>query len=635
MPPLSAAEPGTAAGQGHVAGSRIAADLSSADATDSSTRWTAVTWAGLAALAVLWGWEFYSTWAAWGNLTIDSGHEMYVPAMLAQEKKLYRDVWFLYGPAAPYFNSWLFRIFGPRLNVLYWAGSLSALGTAIFLYLAGVRLSLWHAGWTAGAVVLLEAFEPSLFCFPLPYSYSTVYACLVTCFFVWAVIEASRSGGWMWMFGAGTAAAAALLLKMEFGVACYATLALMLAARCLSERTWRPLGTGIAASLPGVAGCALVIRWMVSIAGVEFITQENIMSWPTSYFMRTYGKMWLATTGFTMSSSVIEDIVSRAVPLAGAAMLVWAMLWWKRSDAMSNVLRGALALCLLTLLLRRHFNSFRELEPAVRDIFAALFFPRDMVLYVAAAAPVAWWRFLRRPGAQQALATALVLSCSALVAFRILTGMEASKYPIYYNGPVVLSFLAVAFQLIPRAGHTRRFVFMGELAICLGCLTAVFGWTRLQESYGKYYVALKTERGTIRTSKDKAENYEAAIRFMKEKASQGEYVLSVPEDTSLYFLSETECPTRLFAFTPGALVPGKMTEETIRQMEQKHVRYLIWSNRIFPEYGAPVFGVDFDREFGEYLKSHYRPIGRLLPRTPFLWEWTAVKWERKNEQETP
>jgi hypothetical protein len=32
------------------------------------------------------------TWGAWGNLTIDSSHEMYVPAMLAEGKQLYRDI---------------------------------------------------------------------------------------------------------------------------------------------------------------------------------------------------------------------------------------------------------------------------------------------------------------------------------------------------------------------------------------------------------------------------------------------------------------------------------------------------------------------------------------------------------------
>src|SRR6478736_7200713 len=101
---------------------------------DRPTIWNRTTYIALLMLIVLWAVKVYTTWAAWGNLTIDSGHELYIPALLAEGKQLYRDVWFMYGPAAPYFTSYLFRLFGVHLNVLYWAGSLSALGSAIFLF---------------------------------------------------------------------------------------------------------------------------------------------------------------------------------------------------------------------------------------------------------------------------------------------------------------------------------------------------------------------------------------------------------------------------------------------------------------------------------------------------------------------
>ncbi len=122
---------------------------------------------------------------------------------------------------------------------------------------------------------------------------------------------------------------------------------------------------------------------------------------------------------------------------------------------------------------------------------------------------------------------------------------------------------------------------------------------------------------------------------MKEKNAQGESVLSVPEDTSLYFLSKTHCPTRVYIFSPGLLVPGKMTDELIGEIEQKHVRYLLWSNRIFPEYGAPRFGTDFDKHFGDYLVKHYRRVGSVLKEPVSAKEWTAFIWERKAEGELP
>jgi hypothetical protein len=595
---------------------------------DSGNPWDFTTIVALLLLVVLWAVKFYTTWGAWGNLTIDSGHEMYVPALLAKGKLLYRDVWFMYGPAAPYFTSYLYRLFGVQLNVLYWAGALSALGSAIFLFLAGMRLSKWPAGWTAGAVVLMEAFQPSIFCFPLPYASAAVFGCLIGCLFLWLVVNACFSAKWFWMFSAGTAAAVALLLKPEFGIACYGTLALMVAVRFFSGASWKVLARDVATILPGMVLCALVIRWMVSIAGVEFITQENILSWPTSYFMKNYGKLWLALTGFTITGPALRAAALRAVPVAGTAMVAYVIPRWKRLDLLSATLKAAVVLFWAVYFFisgPMNFPPSRWLDTSL----ATLVFPQDMVLYVTAAAVAAWYYFWWRPAVARNPAVPLVLTFSSLLAFRILMRMFPTGYAIYCNGPVVLSFLLLICLLIPRSNRSRRFVFLGETAICLACLLPVFVRTRMIEAGAKDFVPLSTARGTIRVSKTMTESYTTAIQFMKEKASLGQSVLSVPEDTSLYFLSETECPTRVFMFIPGLVAPGKMTDEVIRQIELHPVRYLLWSNRTFSEYGAPEFGVDFDRPLGDYLKSHYRLVGPLLSKPDADRKWNADVWERK------
>jgi hypothetical protein len=588
--------------------------VSSSKFVAPDANWNYTTCGALFMLVLLWAVKLFTTWGAWGNLTIDSGHEMYVPLMLAQGKVLYRDVWFMYGPAAPYFNSILFRLFGSQLNVLYWAGSLSALGAAILLYLTGIQLSSWLAGWTAGAVLLMEAFQPSLFCFPLGYSFATVYACLVGCLFLWLAIHASTSMNLRWMLGSGIAAAVAVLLKLEFGAACYATLVPLIALRAIDQRSWKSVAKDVLAVLPGVAACALVIMWMVSIRGVEFITQENIMSWPTAYFMKTYGKMWLAGTGFSLTGAAFLGSMFRAMPVAAVVLVAWCLLWWKRSDRTANIIRMATVLALVlyifgTDISRRPFShtthtpSTNEAlflvipmialalvifsvvywkrwdRPAIlmrlmmvlafilyvvksddflsalrfplKVLLSAIFFPQDMVLYVMLACCIAWLGLWSRRNGNvcRKAAIPLLLTFSSLLAFRLLMKMAAGGYPIYYNGPVVLSFLLVAFWIIPRSGRSRWFIFVGELAICLGCLISVGLHTTQTESEAKDFVPLTVARGTIRVSKHMAKNYTAALQFMKDKASQGESILSVPEDTSLYFLSETICQ-RAFTCLP-------------------------------------------------------------------------------------
>jgi hypothetical protein len=209
--------------------------------------------------------------------------------------------------------------------------------------------------------------------------------------------------------------------------------------------------------------------------------------------------------------------------------------------------------------------------------------------------------------------------------------MNSTGYPIYFNGPAVLSFLLLLGMLIPKANRSRRFVLLADGVLCLACLTPVFLIGRKVESEAKDFVAYSTGRGTIRTLKSTARIYKAAVNFMQERAALGQSVLSVPEDTSLYFLSGTICPTRIYLFIPGAVAPGIMTEKTIDEIERKHVEYLLWSNRTFPEYGTPEFGIDFDKEIGRYLKANYHSVGRLIPNDPASKLWSPVVWERNRE----
>jgi hypothetical protein len=77
-----------------------------------------------------------------------------------------------------------------------------------------------------------------------------------------------------------------------------------------------------------------------------------------------------------------------------------------------------------------------------------------------------------------------------------------------------------------------------------------------------------------------------------------------------------------------------MTEETIQEIEEKRVRYLVWSNRLFPEYGVLRFGTDFDQTMGSYLTSHYRRTVALSPNNVRLGDWNAYIWERIPESES-
>jgi len=580
-----------------------------------------LTYLGFAALLIAWIWRLWVNWACWGSLTIDCGRELYVADMLARGKMLYRDVWYLYHPAAPYFNSLLFRIFGVRVEVFYIAGSLAALGSACFLYLTGIRLSARLAGWTAACVLLFEAFARQLFSFPLPYSFASVYGCLVACLFLWLLVSACQSPNIGWILGLGCAAAVAMLLKMEYGFACYSILTLLLLIRAVSQKSWIRLGKDLAAVLPGVAVCGAVAAWMISIGGLDFLLQENLATWPTSYFMRQYGKLWLISTGLDFTRDSLSGAAMNTLIFGCWLLALGVILFWKKRGGRPLMVGIVLLLTVVFLLAR-----MGDLDSS--DIIRILFFPPDMVFYVAIAAVVAGYLFLCHPHAERKLALALLFSFSTLLAFRIILRTLPMNYPIYYSGPALFSFLFLLSLAVRRLATTSLGRIRIEVGISAACLFAVafcvFPIGPTKESRE----ALVTQYGMVRASSPTVHNYAAALAFMHDKNSRGERVLSLPEDTSLYFFTGSEAPLRVYAFTPGMIAPGPMADKIIKSLEERPPEYLLWSNRVFPEYQAMIFGRDFDRPIGDYLRAHYHRLGLLTPHDGNAADWQVAVWER-------
>jgi hypothetical protein len=58
------------------------------------------------------------SWRKWPDILVDFGRELYIPWQLSIGKILYKDIAYLNGPFSPYFNTFLFKIFGVSLTTL-------------------------------------------------------------------------------------------------------------------------------------------------------------------------------------------------------------------------------------------------------------------------------------------------------------------------------------------------------------------------------------------------------------------------------------------------------------------------------------------------------------------------------------
>jgi hypothetical protein len=255
-----------------------------------------------------------------------------------------------------------------------------------------------------------------------------------------------------------------------------------------------------------------------------------------------------------------------------------------------------------------------------------------MVFMFGLTAPLAAFLFWRNHWNARDLAVLVVMTFGPLLAFRMLFGMVPYAYAIFYNGPVLLAFCLLLVSLAIPTNDLRsapRGVRNATLLLCV----VLCSWVTLQvypnyREMRKHRIALESNRGTIYLPESMLPAWAEALDFMRDAKTRAEAVMSIPEDTALYFFSGVLCPVRVCIFTPGLVAPGPMTDKVIEQINQARVRYIIWSNRSFPEYGVPQFGVDFDVAVGEYIRNHYQPV-RVFGTINTPEFWRATLWERK------
>jgi hypothetical protein len=147
-----------------------------------------------------------------GDWVGDTGKEFGVPRDLLAGQLLYRDTFWPYGPFPAYLNAGLMGLFGTHADVLLVAARLLGLAVCLMVYRL-VRRCSGQAGALAAAGTVLAVSGTSGF-FATPYSFATLWACLLGLLGMECLLNAGQSRRpALWLLLAGTAGAGLLLAK--------------------------------------------------------------------------------------------------------------------------------------------------------------------------------------------------------------------------------------------------------------------------------------------------------------------------------------------------------------------------------------------------------------------------------------
>jgi hypothetical protein len=529
----------------------------------------------------------FLTWQRWGNVTVDCGREMMIPAAIVAGKRLYFDLWYPYGPAIPYWHALLFRLFGVHLNVLYGAG-LTMAGVLIGSTYGLARKFLPVVPSFAGAlVVMIGGFGPTIFNYVLPYSYPALYAAALAVATVWLLVEAVMSGSRWPVAAAGALTGIVLATKTEFGLTLACLMACGLALRVWQQRSVRSLLIDVACIAPLPLLAAAWYAWLLSQSSYGFLFEQNIPLGANSYFVKEFGKRWLFAVGFPKS---IGQLLTQ-VGMANAAVAIWVMLivglrarnrrwvWWMSILILSGAAiaigwRGWFGMVQPELI----FRILRTLTYGVGLVWAAL-----------PLAAVAAWRVWRDP-LDSGSAAQLVLALAAMgLGLRVSVNILLNGYAIFF---VPVPYVAWLTAIYFFSGNGKTAVPESSwrgLAVVLCCSTLAFALPAYRWSEQRTGIVSRPV-GTLRLEPALAAGYTQLLNFLDGLNRRSERWITLPEDSGLYFLTGTTPPNRWYVITPGVLPPGQLTAEYLSAIDRAGVRFILLSNRKAPEYGVTGFG---------------------------------------------
>ncbi|MBN1566498.1 MAG: glycosyltransferase family 39 protein [Acidobacteria bacterium] len=552
------------------------------------------------ALLVLFAVMSAVSWQMWANPVIDGGREMNAPLRLLRGETIYSQVYYLYGPVAPLFNALLFKIFGIHLNTLYAAGLVSSLLLVLLIYhIARGFMSVFESLLAATAVLLLCIFKQAgniVF----PYSYAALYGTLFGTAALASQVDFLRSGRMAGLVAAGMLSGLAFCCKMEFGFAAFASLLTLVIVVLPPQRTrtaWISLAS--AAVIPlFIYGLILARIPSDSLIKDTFVFPGNLP--PELVY---YNKLKL---GLNHPGQTLRELISAVALLGGVAGLL---------SLIGARLAGE---SILSSPLSRHVRRFWWLTGAGFGwiVVHLMVFRSHWDLNPLRALPVLFlvmilYCFRKRAGRGPVDATGsallLVSVYSLIVLARVIVripgggGYGAGLLPV----PLMLFvYMATAdfplFAMPADAGRYRRRAVHVLLSIGLIATLGVMVYRFGQNSYTR----LQTPRGNLRQPPSISLAMSQALEFLEKNSNPGDYVLALPEGSSLNFLADRPAPLRYEVVTPGFLSEA---EEwlAIQAMQEKDVKFVFLLNRPTSEFGPRVIGRDYCRNLMEWIEAHY------------------------------
>jgi hypothetical protein len=553
---------------------------------DSVRQWARLRFPEIVFLAVTTG---AGLWAAgrWMDPIGDTGFNWSLAYRLSHGERLYRDIYFAYGPLSPYLLALWARLFGVSSFSLLVANWIPAILAGLLVLRAARRfLSPFERIGLIGMMLATSIFAPGAGRLVFPYYVGVVHALvfgLGALLFLEAKSPSSRA-----RLLAGAVAGLAFCCKQEIGVA---VLAALLVSILVTQA--RPI-RGAATVLGGFSIVALAAAIFAALSAPVESLRDRSHLWPLNplppaelnLLYRTVSGLADPGWFFFLRASVWSL-------LAGVALLA----------ALGGLLsreRSAAAWCRL-LYLAVGLAVWEAVER----------FPLRIDL-----SPIRLWAMGAFLVAALAFFQRALEGRASLIAFGLfagLTGLRTVFSPFVsggYDGPAhflsALTWALLLISFVPRLLWTSARA-TTRTRLALTCVLLLLFWwdaaSGVESLRSPSNTALSTPAGRVFLERGQA----AFLQRLGQNLRAGERVLVLPDINAVDALYEVRSACPLLNYFP-AWVDADLEAELIRSVERDPPSHVILFRRTIPDFPGKPFGEGYGVEIAKWCMQRYRVV---------------------------
>ena len=572
--------------------------MQQADGRRRARLWTPTPLAGALPFAVFALLALVS-WNRWLEPYVDSGRELMVPWRVAQGERLYADVEFHHGPAAPYLGAASDRLFGRSLA----ARTALAAAVAILQLLALVRLARRILSPGRAALAVSIAVAASFFLRPggwlFPFSFD---AAIAVAAIGWAVELAERRTPRADAI-AGVCLAAAMCARLEMGLAAVAIVGF---AHRSEPRRLRRL------ALWPVAGAAVAYAAVSAGIPLRRLQEDGwlrLIDPPEAYRNVYRAYAGLDRPGLRLT----ELLLAAAVLLVAAALVGIAAVTSARLSGKGGRFVEAGVLVALAAL-----AVLRLRPPASLAETVALFPPLVRVIPPILAAAALWRLALRLRGRELRGPLAGVpdalLWIAALFAGRLLLAAGyVGPYDAFFLPLPIVVAVAGIFGLTDRAADVAVRTSLSRLAAAALTLFLVFRVSAMADVYRRPgWNRVETPAGSVVLPEPVAATTRLALEDLEKRLGEGSTLAGFPETGFFNYVLGRRNP-----FFHEQYFPGHLEDAEARRFAAEFTAgppdATLFANVLAVGEGASVFGKDYNAPLDGAVRSATRAAAAYGP----------------------